>query len=100
MNIGLIGGIAGTVIGVTGGVIGTWASVRNTSSPRERAFVVKASVIGWVAAIVFITLLLVLPSPWRFLLWVPYGIALPLGILTWNRKQQRIRQEESQDTAA
>jgi len=35
-----------------------------------------------------------LPMPWRFLLWIPYGILLPLGIFFWNRKQQRIREEE------
>ena len=97
MNPGLIGGIAGCIIGCIGGAIGTAASIRNTSSPRERAFAIKASIIGWAAAVVFIVLLLVLPGPWRFALWIPYSILLPLGIITWNRTQQRIRNEESQN---
>jgi hypothetical protein len=33
--------------------------------------------------------------PYNFLLWIPYGIALPLAILWCNRRQQRIRVEES-----
>jgi len=36
-----------------------------------------------------------LMNPWRFLMWGAYGIALPLGIVYINRKQQAIRQEES-----
>ena len=95
MNPGLIGGIAGCVIGCIGGIIGTAASIRNTSSKRERAFVVKASIIGWILGIGFLVLLFILPTPWRFTLWIPYSILLPLGIITWNRKQQRIRDEES-----
>lgn len=96
MNLGLIGGIAGCVIGMIGGLIGTFASIRNTSGPRERAFTIKASIIGWIAALSFLALLLLLPTPWRFYLWLPYGILLALGIATWNKTQQRIRAEESQ----
>lgn len=99
MNAGLIGGIAGCVIGLIGGLIGTFASIRNTSSPRERAFTIKASVIGWIVGIIFLTFLFILPSPWRFFLWIPYGILLPLGIITWNKTQQRIQKEESQNKA-
>jgi hypothetical protein len=29
-------------------------------------------------------------------MWIPYSILLPLGIIYGNRKQQAIRQEESQ----
>jgi hypothetical protein len=43
----------------------------------------------------FLILLLTIKSPWRFLLWGAYGIALPLGIVYINKKQQAIRQEES-----
>ena len=97
MNAGLIGGIAGCVIGLVGGLVGTFASIRNTSGPREKAFTIKASIIGWIVGIIFLVLLLLLPTPWRFFLFIPYGILLPLGIRTWNRTQQRIRQEESQN---
>ncbi len=86
---------AGCLAGLAGGVLGTWASIRNTNGPRERAFVVKASAIMWLAGIIFLALMFTLPMPWRYLLWIPYGILLPLGIITWNRAQQRIRIEEA-----
>ncbi len=78
MNDGWIGGIAGGVIGLIGGIVGTYFSIKNTNGPRERAFMVKMSVVCWV-------------------LWIPYGILLPLGIVVGNRTQQRIRKEESQN---
>ena len=90
-------GIAGCVIGAIGGIIGTWVFIHNTSGPRERVFTIKASAIGWAAGIVFLGLLFLLPNPWRFLLWVPYGILLALGIAYWNRTQERIRREEERD---
>ena len=99
MNPGLVGGIAGCVIGAIGGIIGTWATLRSTRGPRERAFAVKVSIVVWIAAIVFLALLLLLPMPWRFFLSVPYGVLLPVGITTCNRTQQRIREEESRDAA-
>jgi drug/metabolite transporter (DMT)-like permease len=97
MNAGLIGGLLGCALGLAGGLIGTWASIKNTNGPRERAFTIRAAVIGWTAGVVFLALLLFLTTPWRFLLWLAYGILLPLGILTWNRKQQRIRRQEAQE---
>ncbi|MGH9369286.1 MAG: hypothetical protein ACRD3M_16625 [Thermoanaerobaculia bacterium] len=95
MHPGTLGAIAGSALGLLGGAIGTYFSIRNTRGPRERAFVVRASGIAWVAVTVFLAALLLLPSPYRFLLWIPYAILLPLGIWKWNRVQGRIREEEA-----
>jgi len=38
----------------------------------------------------------VLPNPYRWLIWIPYGVALPLAIVSLNRKQQAIRSEGQQ----
>lgn len=95
MNAGVVGGIAGCVIGLAGGLVGTYATIHNTSGPRERRFTVRAAVIGWLACLVFLAGLFFLPNPYRFFMWIPYGILLPLGINRWNREQMRIRQEES-----
>ncbi len=100
MNAGLIGGVIGGLVGLIGGVIGTWASIRNTNGPRERSFVIKAAVVVWTCGLVFLAMLLLLTSPWRFLLWVPYGVLLPLGIIQGNRRLQRIRQEEARSLGA
>lgn len=96
MHPGTIGGIIGGFGGLAGGIIGTYFSIKNTNGPRERAFMIKASVIGWIAILVFLVLMLALPNPYRYFLWIPYGILLPWAIVTGNRKQQRIRVEESQ----
>jgi hypothetical protein len=95
MNAGWIGGIAGGAIGLLGGIVGTYFSIRNTRGPRERAFMVKASALCWIGIGLFLGLMFALPHPHRYLLWIPYAIVLPLGILRINRTQQRIRQAES-----
>jgi hypothetical protein len=94
VNAGLIGGIVGAVIGVLGGLIGTYFSIKNTAGPRERRFMIQVAIVAWIAVSAFVAGLLLLPSPYNFLLWIPYGIALPLGILWCNRRQQLIRGEE------
>ncbi|NCC93377.1 MAG: hypothetical protein EOM10_08870, partial [Opitutae bacterium] len=55
--IGWVGGIAGGLIGLAGGIFGTWCSIRNVKSPRERAFMIKASAVCWTAILVFAVLL-------------------------------------------
>ena len=96
---GLIGGIAGCVIGLIGGAIGTYFGIKNTNSPQERRFMIRASVIGWVFILVFLALLIGLPSPYRFFVFVPYGFLLAWGIRYTNKKQQEIRDEESAKVA-
>ena len=95
MNLGLIGAVIGCVIGLAGGIIGTYFSIKNTNGPKERAFMVRASIIGWLAMGIFLALLLLLPNPYRFLMWIPYGVLLPLGIIFGNKRLAQIRAEES-----
>lgn len=95
MDIGLIGGIIGGAIGLAGGAVGTYYSIKNTLGPRERSFMVKVSAIAWVAVTAFLVGLLMLPKPYNWLMWVPYGIALPLGIRWCNQRQLKIRAEEA-----
>jgi len=92
---GLIGGLVGGMIGLAGGAVGTYCSIRNAQGPRERQFMVHSSIVVWVAVLLFLALLFTLPSPWRHLLWIPYGILLPTGIIMGNRKILAIRREEA-----
>lgn len=96
-QLGYLGGILGTALGFAGGAIGTYCSIRNTSGPREQRFMIRACVVGWVAMLVFLALLLGLPSPYRFFMWIPYGIALPLGIQYVNKKLHQFKLQDSQD---
>jgi Ca2+/Na+ antiporter len=91
----LIGGIGGSIIGVAAGIIGTYYSIKRTEGPRERAFVVNSAVLCWVGVTIFLGFLLLLPNPYRWLIWVPYAIALPIWVWYANRRQQQIREDES-----
>ena len=93
-TVGLIGGIAGTIIGCLGGIIGTYFSIKNTKGPRERVFMIRFCAATWAALLVFLAWLLFLPTPYNYLAWIPYGIGLPMGIRYCNRRQQEIRQSE------
>ena len=95
MNAGIMGGIIGSVLGTAGGVIGTYFSIKNTNGPLERAFMIKASVIAWIAITVFLALMFLLPYPYRLWLWIPYGILLPLGIIKLNKRLAEFRENEN-----
>ncbi len=93
-QVGLIGGLVGGAIGIAGGAAGTYFSIKNTNGPRERAFMIRVSVVTWFVISAFLAGLLLLPRPYNWFLWIPYGIALPLSIIRLNRRQARIRSEE------
>ena len=97
MNIGIIGGIIGSILGLIGGIIGTYFSIKNTNSPKEKTFMIKISIIGWIGIIAFLALMFLLPSPYRFFLWIPYGIVLPIAIIKGNKMQQKIKKEEAEN---
>ena len=94
MDAGLIGGIVGSVVGLAGGAVGTWCSIQNTRGPLERAFMVKAAIAIWAGVTVFLALLLALPKPYGWLMWIPYGILLPWGIHVINKRVAELRQLE------
>jgi hypothetical protein len=89
------GGIGGSVLGILGGLVGTYCSIRNTSGPRERAFVVRAAVLCWVLLGALLAGIALLPHPFNLLLIVPHAALLHPAIRYWNRTQERIRREES-----
>ena len=95
MDSGMTGGIVGSAIGIAGGLFGAYCSIKSTKGPKEREFVIRATVICFLAVAVFLACLFLLPSPYRFLLWIPYAILLPFGIVKWNRAQAQIRRDES-----
>jgi hypothetical protein len=83
-TLGWIGGISGGVLGLAGGVIGSYFSITRARGDAARAFMVKCVVIGWIAGFVFLAALLLLPSPWRYLVWLPYGVVFPLSLRMMN----------------
>ena len=98
--IGLIGGIVGGIIGVAGGLLGTYFSIKNTNGPRERAFVIKASIACWIFVLAFIFSTCLIPGFYKLLLIPFYAVGLVAGILLCNKKQTQIRLEESKKNPA
>jgi hypothetical protein len=93
MHPGLIGGIAGSVIGVMGGAIGTYFSIRNTGRPRERALMIRLSVLAWLWIAALMAWLFLMPRPWNqaaFLLNLPLLLSIP----RWNRRLALARAED------
>ncbi len=99
----LAGAVAGPLLGVAGAILGVRASIRNTLSARERAFmlrvawlctayvlsfavVVAAGLLFWPRA--FVTLAVQLP------LWLLYSAGLLVFIVRTNRRQRQIRVED------
>ena len=95
MNMGIIGGVVGSILGLIGGIIGTYFSIKNTNGPKEKAFMVKVAGIGWIGIVLFLALIFITPNPYRWVLFVPYGIILPIVIIKGNKIQNKIREEES-----
>lgn len=95
MHPGVIGGILGGVVGFLSGAVGTYFSIKNAGGRLERRCMIKAAAVMWVAIAVFLGLLLLLPAPYRWFLWIPYGILLPLAIVYSNKRQDTIRRQEA-----
>ena len=99
------GAVVGGIVGALGAAFGSYCSIKNTKGPKERAFVVKATVWVWVGLAVlgglFFGLGYVLPQPyklWAFLLLLFIPLALIFGIPVWNTRQAQIRAEEARAT--
>jgi hypothetical protein len=80
MHAGYIGNITGCTIGLIGGLVGTCCSIKTPRAPKKRVFRVKASMVVWVGIILFLGLMFILPNPFRYILWIPSSVLLPLGI--------------------
>lgn len=98
-TIGLIGGIAGGVIGLIGGAVGIYFSIKNTNGPRERAFMIRATLIFLSLFVVVGVLWWLLPQPYKVLAFVPFWVIVPFAIRALNRRQMTIRQQEAQNRA-
>lgn len=92
-------GWIGAIVGIAGGIFGTYCGIKNTNGPRERAFMIRASIVCWVYVLGYLFLLVVLPRPYGWFAAIPYVLFLCLGIVYTNRVQQKVRREESETPA-
>lgn len=103
----LSGAILGPIIGLLGGLFGSWMSVKHTRSPRERQFMLKATLILWIELAVLLSVIaifLVLARRGavpKKVYWTVFAIVMTahfvllLPAVIWvNRRQRRIQKEE------
>lgn len=97
---GLVGGIAGCVLGVAGGVVGTYFSLKNTETERERALMVRYVAAFWAVGLAVLALMLlaafgVLPEAVYWAVWIAFMCLLGPAIALGNRRLARARSEGS-----
>ena len=85
LDAGMLSAIIGSSVGLAGGAFGTWMSIRNTPPGLQRTLMVKASIVCWVFILSFVALVFLLPTPWKWWLWVLYGPALLFFIYYVNK---------------
>ena len=94
--VGYFGAILGSLLGVAGGVFGTWLAIRNSPPGKTRAFLKKISLVCWFGTIAFVVAVCVLPSPWNWLVWIPYPVVL-LGLIRYiNRSMAKLHGQQTE----
>jgi RNA polymerase sigma factor (sigma-70 family) len=97
---GISGAVLGPIVGLLGGIFGTWMSIKNTSSARERRFMVTMSIICWIGLVLLIAVPLVLAltgviPKWAYWTFFTIFFVLLVPSIVWsNARQQQIQKEE------
>jgi L-asparagine transporter-like permease len=93
MNAGLVGGIIGSIVGLAGGLIGSYCSFKSAKGPRERRFVIWASIALFAFIGLFAALLFLFPRH-RTWIFISYFIILVVAINCLNRRGSTLRRAE------
>lgn len=103
-TVAIIGGITGTAIGIGGGLLGTYMSIKNTQTPRERQFIIRLAVGFWLILSVWmgvplvLVLAKVLPLEIFWVIVLPFYVMLGPFIRWGNQRQAAIRAADLYDT--
>jgi len=91
--------IVGVVIGVAVGTVGTYVGIKETKGPRERAFVIKETVLWWMASITYLFCLWLIPNPYIIYLSFFSFMAICAAVRSSKKRRTQIRSEESNHAA-
>lgn len=78
--------VLGICLGI--GIAVTYSNVRSAKGPRERAFCRFHSLAAWGVICLFLALMYWLPTPWRYVVLLPYFIHLPIAVYRASMKRQ------------
>ena len=93
-----IAGLIFLIIGLIGGAAATMSNLRSAKGPKERVFVRFNCIAAWGVAVLCLALMYYLPSPWRYLVLIPYFFHLPVAIYRATMKRQLIRRLEHMES--
>ena len=90
MTTGWTGILVALVLGLAAVVLSAYNIFKYVQNPRERGILLLHSVAGGCVTAVFLSLLFNLPSPYRFLLWIPYLLLIVLLIVLAKHALKRV----------
>ncbi|MFN0130527.1 MAG: hypothetical protein ACKV19_28025 [Verrucomicrobiales bacterium] len=93
MNFLLLFGLTGWLVGLAIGLAGTYLAVDRARGPRERAFMVRAGVACWAVVAAYPAAVWLAPEHWPTV-WLANAVGLPVGVLSWSRRQMTLRRLE------
>lgn len=96
---GWVGGIVGMTLGLAGGIIGTYFSLKNTRTEKERSLMIKFVVGFWAFGLAALSLMLlaafdVLPQAVYWVVWITFMCLLGPFIVLGNRYLDRAARDE------
>ena len=84
-------GIVLLAVALGGGAYASFKNLRGARGPKEKSFVVRVCVLGWLLMLSMPVVLYLLPPPWRYLALAAYLIGVPVLIYRWATIHQLIR---------
>ena len=97
MTTGWTGILVAVVFGLAAVVLGAYNIFKYVQNPRERGILLLHSVAGGFVTAVFLSLLFNLPSPYRFLIWIPYLLLVVVLIVLAKHALKRVAHKETDE---
>jgi hypothetical protein len=90
---GIVGGVLGTLLGLGGGAFGTYCSIRNTRTAAERRFMIRVSVVIWLAVILLVLLPVTLSQFGLIPVWLQWALfglffVMLVPSIVWTNRHQ------------
>ena len=92
---GISGGVLGAVLGIGGGVLGTYCSIRNTRTAAERRFMIRYSMVIWLAVLSLVLLPVALSQFGLIPVWLQWALfalffVLLVPSIVWANRHQAV----------
>ena len=92
---GMAGGILGAILGLGGGAFGTYCSIRNTRTSAERRFMIRYSMVIWLAVLSLVLLPVALSQFGLIPVWLQWALfalffVLLVPSIGWANRHQAV----------